>query len=259
MHLLGALHADIFFSERLLLNALDLRVKLTRTSDAFSLVGAGDSTFKLNISGAALFIKKVTVSPAVRLGHETALLKANALYPLSRVNIKTYSIPENSRVSTHENLFLGLLPKYVVIGLVNHHAFTGARELNPFNFHHYDIEYLALCKDGRQIPAKPYQPDFNHGSSVREFYSLFTSTGRHLKDLPLSINREEFNSGYSLFVFNLNACEDSDALSPVNTGNIRLEARFRQALPHTVTLLVYACYDSVLEIDSKRRVLVDYY
>ncbi|KAF7655003.1 hypothetical protein LDENG_00062220, partial [Lucifuga dentata] len=71
--------------------------------------------------------------------------------------------------------------------------------------------------------------------------------------------RQEFNDGYSLFVFNLNPEEDNDALFPVSNGNLRLEMRFRVPLPHTTTLIVYACYDSILEINSKRQVLVDYY
>ncbi|XP_067465287.1 uncharacterized protein F54H12.2-like [Thunnus thynnus] len=259
VHLLGALHTDILFSERLLLNSVDMRIKLTRASDAFCLMCATDGTFRLKIQGASLFIKKVNVSPAVRLGHASALLRGNALYPLSRVSVKTYSIPENSRVCNQENLFLGTMPKYIVLGMVNHEAFTGRRNLCPFNFHHYDVEYLALCQDGRQVPSKAFQPQFNQGASVREFYNMFVATGRHLKDLPLSIDREEFERGYSLFVFNLTPGEDSDALSPVSNGSLRLEMRFRQPLPNTVTLIVYACYDSILEIDSKCQVLVDYY
>ncbi|GAA6228946.1 uncharacterized protein F54H12.2-like [Lates japonicus] len=150
------------------------------------------------------------------------------------------------------------MPKYVVLAMVHHKAFTGRRNLSPFNFIHNDVEYLALCQNGRQVPAKAFQPQFNIGLSVREFY-MFLATGRHLKDLPLSINREEFNDGYSLFVFNLNPGDDNDALSPVSNGNLRLEMRFRVPLPHTTTLIVYACYNSILEINSKRQVLVDYY
>ncbi|TWW69759.1 hypothetical protein D4764_18G0005650 [Takifugu flavidus] len=162
-------------------------------------------------------------------------------------------------VCNQENLFLGSIPKYVVLGMVHHEAFTGRRDLSPFNFRHYDIEYLALCQDGRQVPAKAFQPDFNNGVSVREFYNMFLATGRHLKDLPLSISRDDFNDGYSLFVFNLNPSDDNDALSTVSNGNLRLELRFRTPLPHTATLIVYACYDSILEINAKRQVLVDYY
>ncbi|TKS65905.1 hypothetical protein D9C73_027927 [Collichthys lucidus] len=251
--LFGPLHGDVFFCERLLLNSVDMRIKLTRASDAFCLMGARDSAFRLRILGASLFVKKVTVSPAIRLGHAAALQRGNALYPLSRVNVKTYSIPANSRICNQENLFLGAMPKYVVLGMVHHEAFTGRRDLSPFNFIHNSVEYMALCKDGRQVPAKAFQPQFNQGSSVREFYNMFIATGRHLKDLPLSISRDEFNHGYSLFVFNLNPTDDSDALSPVSNGNLRLEMRFRVALPHTTTLIVYACYDSILEINSKRQ------
>ncbi|TWW53983.1 hypothetical protein D4764_0287180 [Takifugu flavidus] len=188
VHLLGPLHGDIFFCERLLLNSVDLRIKLTRANDAFCLMGARDSAFSLKVLGASLFVKKVAVSPAVR-------------------------------VCNQENLFLGSIPKYVVLGMVHHEAFTGRRDLSPFNFRHYDIEYLALCQDGRQVPAKAFQPDFNNGVSVREFYNMFLATGRHLKDLPLSISRDDFNDGYSLFVFNLNPSDDNDALSTVSNGN----------------------------------------
>ena len=259
VHLLGPLHADVFFCERLLLNSVDLRIKLTRTSDDFSLMAPADSNYRLNILGASLFIKKSRVSPAVRLGHAAALQKANALYPLSRVVVKTFSIPAQSRICNHENLFLGAVPKYIVLGMVHHDAFTGRKNMNPFNFLHNDIEYLALCQDGRQVPAKAFQPQFDQGISVREFYGLFTATGRHLKDLPLSITREDFNEGYSLFVFNLDPCEDGDVLSPSSSGNLRLEMRFRQPLPVTTTLVVYACYSTILEVNSKREVLVDYY
>lgn len=88
---------------------------------------------------------------------------------------------------------------------------------------------------------------------------MFTATGRHLKDLPLSIDRREFNEGYALFAFNLEPTDETDALSPVSNGNLRLEMRFRVPLPQTTTLIVYACYNSILEINAKRQVLVDYY
>ena len=73
VHLLGLLHADILFSERLLLNSVDVRIELTHASDAFCLMEAEDGTFCLKVLGASLFTKKVTVSPAVCLGHASAL------------------------------------------------------------------------------------------------------------------------------------------------------------------------------------------
>ena len=59
--------------------------------------------------------------------------------------------------ANQENLFLGQLPKRVVIGLVNNIAFSGNEAENPFNFKHFDIDFLALYVDGLQVPSNPLQ------------------------------------------------------------------------------------------------------
>lgn len=79
----------------------------------------------------------------------------------------------------------------------------------------------------------------------------FPATGTHLTDLPLCISREDFEQGYTLFVSNLNPDEDVEALSPTSSGNLRLEMRFRVPVPHTVTLVAYPAYKSILKINSK--------
>ncbi len=104
------------------------------------------------------------------------------------LNVKTYSIPENSCICNEENLFLGTMPKYVV-GHGEPQSFTGKRDPSTISFFHNEIKYL----------------------------------------------------------------------SPVSNRNLRLEIRFRVPLLHTTTLIVYACYKSILEINSKWQVLVDYY
>jgi hypothetical protein len=44
---------------------------------------------------------------------------------------------------------------------VDSDALNGAIGKNPFDFKHYKINVVALNVDGRQIPTKPLQPDFN--------------------------------------------------------------------------------------------------
>lgn len=120
------------------------------------------------------------------------------------------------------------MPSYIVLGMVNHEACTGRRDLSPFNFQHYDVKYLALCQNGRQVPSKPFQPQFNQRNCVREFHNLFTATGRHFKDQPLSIVREDFNRGYSLFVFNLNSGRAVTGVKRVSTIGDALQATATQ-------------------------------
>ena len=134
----------------------------------------------------------MSVSPAVCLGHSQALMKGNALYPLQRITLKTFSIPVGSRICSQEILFLCPLPRYMVIGLVDHASNTGSLNKNPFNFQHFNAAYVALCQDGRQVPAKAFQPQFNNNIYVRKCYNLFLATGRHLKYLCLPIDRNDF-------------------------------------------------------------------
>lgn len=130
--LMGPLHSDIFFSERLLLNNVDVRLKLVKAKSTFTLMCPSDKNYEIKILSASIFAKKVEVTPPVMIGHSAALLRSNALYPISRVVVKNYTLPAQSRVCSQDNLFLGRLPRYLVIGLVNHAAYVGARNRNPF-------------------------------------------------------------------------------------------------------------------------------
>ncbi|XP_027674070.2 uncharacterized protein F54H12.2-like [Chelonia mydas] len=219
--LLGHLHSDLFFQEKLLLNRLDVKIKLTRTKDAFCLLGSAAEGFKLHIVSASLFVKKVRVAPSIRPGHTEALLTTNAKYPVGHVGMKVFSIPAGSRVSNQENLFLGQLPKMLVPGFVDNDAFSRSYAKNPFHFTHCDIHFVALYVDGEQIPTKPLQPDFKAGCCVREYMNLVQTAGKHMKDRSLLIDHEEFAQSYSWFAFDLAPDQKCiDLYSPIKTRNL---------------------------------------
>lgn len=91
---------------------------------------------------------------------------------------------------------------------------------------------------------------FHEHSSMREFYNIFLTIGCHLKDLPVDIDQDEFAKSYTSFIFKLDSDDDFVALAPMSNGNLRVEQRFRKPLPNTMSLIVYACFDSILEIYS---------
>ncbi|XP_053882755.1 uncharacterized protein F54H12.2-like [Malaclemys terrapin pileata] len=256
VELLGHLHSDLFFQGKRLLNGVDVKIKLTRSKDAFCLMGRAAEGFKLRIVSASFFVKKVRVAPGVHLGHAEALLTANAKYPVDRVGMKVFSIPAGSRVSNQENLFLGQLPKMLVLGFVDNDAFSGSYTKNPFHFKHYDINFVALYVDGEQIPTKPLQLDFKAGRCVREYMNLVQTASKHMKDRSLLIDCEEFAQGYTLFAFDRSPNQEcSDHYSLIKTGNLRAEIRFGKALTVTVNMIVYGVFDNVIEINQRRNVL----
>ena len=56
---LGPILGDIFNQPKLILNGLDLNIKLTRDKDAFCLLFADAEPFKVQILQAALYVKRV--------------------------------------------------------------------------------------------------------------------------------------------------------------------------------------------------------
>ena len=77
--MMGPIHSDLFFQERLLLNGVNLRIRLNRTKNAFCLVSSAvNPQFKVIITQAILYVRKVKVAPAISLGHAAALKQAPA-------------------------------------------------------------------------------------------------------------------------------------------------------------------------------------
>jgi hypothetical protein len=253
--MIGRPHLDLCFQDRLMLNGVDIKMRLVRSKDAFNLMGDG----RVEIKEAALFVRKVKVHPTVQLNHIQGLERMPAKYPICRVETKVFSIPKGNMMGNQENLFLGQLPKRVVIGLVENKAFNGDKDKNPFNFHHFGIDYLALNVAGKQVPAKPLQPDFTNDQYTRSYVSLFSGTGYMGHDRGNQISREEYAKGFTLFAFDLTPDQDEGGhFHLVKQGNLRLELHFKTALPETVNVIVYAEFDNVIEVDKARNVLFDY-
>ena len=75
----GPIHSDIFFQERLLLNGVNLRLKLNRAKNAFCLVSsAAGPNFKVVITEAILYVRKVKIASSIALGHAAALKQSTA-------------------------------------------------------------------------------------------------------------------------------------------------------------------------------------
>ncbi len=256
--MMGKIHSELFFQSRLLLNGLDLKLRLVRSKDAFALMGA-DGTFKTRITEASMFIRKVKLSPAVQIAHIKALEKGTAKYPIRRVEIKQFSVPKGNLSANQENLFLGQLPKRLVVGMVENGAVTGRFDRNPFNFRHFDCNFLALYAEGQQIPAKPLQPNFERNKCVRSYLSLYSGTHMLYQDESNGIDREEYGKGFTLFAFDLTPdLNDGSHYNIVKQGNLRLELHFAKPLPETINVMCYGEHDSILEVDRNRNVIVDY-
>ena len=194
--MIGRLHVDMFLQDKFLINGVDVKLRLVRSKPSFALMAGGPHLdYKITIVNATLFVKKATLNPAVQLAHIKALERNTVKYPLRPVDCKVYSIPTGALSHTHENLFVGTLPKRLVLCCIDNDAYNGAYDKNPFHAKNNAIGFHSVYVDGRQIPAKPFQPNFADNLFVRSYASLFTSTGKIWQDEGNGLTRDDYRDG----------------------------------------------------------------
>ncbi|GBL98840.1 hypothetical protein AVEN_57572-1, partial [Araneus ventricosus] len=92
--MIGGLYSDLFHQERLLLNLVDLKIKLIRSKPEFCF--QGEEGHKVVLEKISLFVRKVRVSPGVILGNVKALEKKLRSIQLTEYFAKYIPFPKEA-------------------------------------------------------------------------------------------------------------------------------------------------------------------
>lgn len=74
VELITRLHSDIFLQEKLMLNGINIKIRLVRSKDNFVLM-SDKNGYSIKITHASLFARRCKINPAIVLAHEKALFK----------------------------------------------------------------------------------------------------------------------------------------------------------------------------------------
>ena len=188
------------------------------------------------ITEAILFVCRVKV--AFILSHAAGLKYSNAKYPIRRIDRKVLSVPIGFSSFKPDNIFLGQIPKRIVLRSVDTEAYNRSYRTNPFYFKHPNVTQVGVYVDGEQIPREPLflNSDAASGQNVIAGYqSLSSGIGKLSQDTGNQINRSDYGSGYTLFAFDLTSDHCwGDHFELIKQGNLRLELHFSGALSNTV-------------------------
>ena len=95
------------------------------------------------------------------------------------------------------------MPIKIIIGFFGNSAYFGDFNLNPFNFQHFNVNFLTLYKDGIAHPCQPLQPNFTGKDYARSYLTLFESVDSWYSEHSPSISMSEYSQGYCFFMFDL--------------------------------------------------------
>ncbi|GIX66913.1 uncharacterized protein F54H12.2 [Caerostris darwini] len=206
-------------------DGLKLRSKFFELSATVDMIG--DAGYKVVLEKINLLIRKVRVSSGVILGHAKALENDTAKYSLNRVLCKVYSVPQGIMSFVQDNIFVGQMPKRIIVGCVDNDAFHGTFEKSRFEFKHYHMNFIGIYVDGKPKPHGPLEVNFDKNNYMKGYHSLFSGTEKIGHDQGLFISREDYIKGNTLFAFNLapGLCNE-DHLNLIKQSSLRLEIKF---------------------------------
>ena len=257
---------DLFHQDRPLLPSIDIKIKMTRSSSKFCLMVHEPNAhrYKVQILQASLIARQIKVNESIAIAHQTALHRGiSCKYPIPRCECLSFTIGANVLDVNKANILNGILPNTLVIGLTGNDSFHGSYNKSPFNFRPFDISSLNLIVNGRSYPTKPLEPKFKNeqlgNQYIRCYNTLFRGTVRQYADCGNLISREQYESGYTMFVIRL-----AEDFSPFNFGltrhgNIGMRMTFNTSTPETLNCVIMAEYRNVMEINKAGEISFDFH
>ena len=191
----GPLMFNLFEQSRLLVNGVSIGIKLWPSLDAFRLISDGvNADEKVQIVDACFKLCVQRLDGGVIVAKEKLIQIQPAIYPYFRTEIKTTSIASRQYSFSADDIFQGLVPSKLIVGLVSSAAYMGDYSKNPFYFRHYDYSSVGFYVDGQSYPSQPLQPNYEAVQYV-DCYRTLT-----LFRNDINVNTKVYMECYSLYV-----------------------------------------------------------
>lgn len=249
----GPVYMDICQQNRYILNGVQVNLKFWPSTNQFKLMSPRTSSdYKIEIKEAILKMCMIEVAPEVVVAHAETLQHGPAKYFYPRSDVKSFAIARGQYSTCLEDIYHGEVPNQVVIGFVSSEAFMGNYTKNPLYFQTYNCNFIGFYVDGKSMPAEPLTPNYGAQNYLSAYMTLFGDNS----NFGNYISRDEYLKGYCLYMFDICQNNCDKFVQNVRRGHTRLEVKFSEALPEAVTMIIFAKFPGMLEIDQTRNVKI---
>jgi len=260
-------HSELFNLNKLMIPGIQIDLQIYFNNPAFYWSSVGGIATRLTEADikVRLILCQLRINPDVyrdlAIKMETSKVVS---YPTVRSEIRTYSFNRERRQYEINNPWQGRGPNLVVIGLVDTRAFNGDYTRDPFCFQKYGLSSIKQLFRGEEYPYETLELKHDGDDLDNQGYYRFLQATECLrKDRGNMLTEKDWGHGRNctFFCFNNAANGDlfSSVLNPKQTGEIRYILNFGANPATNFTVILFAEFENLLEIDKNKAVSYDVY
>jgi len=251
---MGCIFTDFLDANRLILNGVEIRVKMRPSNKQFYMVGKeGVADAGLKITSIYLRVCKTRISPDLVMTHNKMLLKTPAIYPFTRTETytKTLALTGQTLFTLQDEFFQGRLPQRLVLAVVEKDAYVGNQQKNPYEFK--VLTNVAVLVDGKSTPYA----NSGTGQQRAKFSRMMFQKKECVNFGNISIEPYENNEvvGTNLYCFGFSGQTVDQPVYPlVKSG--RMTVQFSVPTTANYVLIMMGQFADEYRIDKNREIII---
>ena len=258
---------EVFHLSKLLVPQVQIGIQLFLNSpDFFTLRYRGTDALRLRAEDIKIKLLLCQVKLNEDLYRDLAVSMNSGIvsYPTVRSEVRTYNLPSTERVKEINNPFQNRTPNLIIVGMVAAAAFNGSPDHNPFAFQKFNLKSIKQLVKGEEYPYETLELAHDSGQlDMRGYHRFLEATSCLRKSKGNMVTDKEWGQGKActLFAFDnvANGLLHSPVLNPKLSGELQLMLHFGNDPGVNVTIIVYAEFENLLEVDSNKAVLYNVY
>lgn len=252
------LHLDLFQAARFMPPGLRFHLTFNRSSPEFYILSQAEDADALVIGNQDYRIKILDFKLKVNYLLLDGALKTAAtqnkrfIVPYTKTLIHRTQFPVGYTTLHFDIARSGVLPRQLLVGMVDSRAFQGDFKRSPFMFQHYKVSEVGLKINGENYPLEPLTMDFTANAvNYSNAYLHFLENIGQGKSDACQITMENYPFGHTLFAFDLsNDRNNNFHLFQPRGGSLAVEVKLRETYASPITLLVFGCYNKMLVLNN---------
>ena len=260
--MIGPMPVDLFQSEKFLPSVF-FELRLTRNDDGFCILKEPGNTseYKLEIVDIRLRIRRVFLKESLLAQFQK--LHSSSPYIMEFLFAKVRSFPIKRGTSSviwsnmNDNQ---IVPKTLLLQMVETEAFDASATKDPFKFQHFNLNQIEVYINNQ--PLKISTKEFNFDPSISKYGAVYpwVHSLDQIGDIchmntSLGISLDAYHDHKTFFCFQTIPNLDNNLMRhEQKTGGIDVHFRFSRALPKNITVLAYLVQEGQMRLENNGQV-----